>query len=256
MLSSAWQFIFPQERFVRVTRELVMCSLQSAMNKHQRTFSHPALIFTPPTIWTGEVWTQQVRNAPVWLKLGITTWETLPLSLATGLPGISRSPRRHSMGTSCPMTWRQLLLMTQVAVTGDPKGTTELDVWMWAHGCLTSSENESIHYFFHKWFLLWIHFKKLYVQLWQNPGHWKSLCKHSCHCTVSAGLVFPFRSCHEHSPFLIPFTNATSATTADTHVDIMMITPVEEPRGKEDIHLKLHTFMHYQKSIFEFAIPS
>lgn len=33
--------------------------------------------------------------------------------------------------------------MTQVAVTGEPRGTTELDVWILAHGWMSPSlENE------------------------------------------------------------------------------------------------------------------
>lgn len=43
------------------------------------------------------------------------------------------------------MTRGQLSLMTQVAVTGDPKGTTELDVWTFAHGCVSSSKNEKMN---------------------------------------------------------------------------------------------------------------
>lgn len=35
--------------------------------------------------------------------------------------------------------------MTQVAVTGDPRGTTELDVWTLAHDCVSSSNSEKVN---------------------------------------------------------------------------------------------------------------
>lgn len=114
--------------------------------QEKKKISHPALISTPPATWTGEVCKQQVRNALVWLKLGITTSETPPLSLTAGMLGTKRSPRRHSIWTACPMTGRQSSLMTQVAVMGDPKGTTELEVRMIAHCCMTSSVNKKIHF--------------------------------------------------------------------------------------------------------------
>lgn len=114
------------------------------MNERLKSFSHPALISTPPTTWTGEAWTQQVRNALVWLKLGITTSETLPLSLVARLLGRKRSPRRHSIWTACSVTRGQLSLTTQVAVTGDPRGTTELDARTFAHGSMSSSNNDKM----------------------------------------------------------------------------------------------------------------
>ena len=133
--------------------------------------SHPALISTPPTTWGGEVCTQQVRTALVWLKLRITTSETLSLWLAAGLLGSRRPPRRHSTRTACPMAWRQLSLMTQVAVTGDPRATTELRVWMWAHGRLTSSEREKINSF------ISCYYKKEHQQR-------KSRCRNRFHCNL------------------------------------------------------------------------
>lgn len=88
----------------------------------------------------GEAWTQQVREALVWLKLGITTWETLSLSLAPELLGIKWLPRFHSIWTGCPVTRGQSSLITQVALTGEPRGTTELGVWTVAHGWVSSSK--------------------------------------------------------------------------------------------------------------------
>lgn len=110
------------------------------MHNKLKSFSHPALMSTPPTTRREEAWTQQVRDPLVWLKLGITTSETLPLSLATVLLGRKRLSRRHCIWTACPMTTGQLSLIMHVAVTGDPKGTTGLDVWTFAHGCLSSSK--------------------------------------------------------------------------------------------------------------------
>lgn len=111
------------------------------VQKNRKCFSHPARISTPATTWGGEAWIQQVRIAWVWLKLDITALETLLLSLVSGLLGISLSSRCHSIWTACPVTRGQSSLMTQVAVTGDPKGTTELDVWTFAQGCMPSSKN-------------------------------------------------------------------------------------------------------------------
>lgn len=51
---------------------------------------------------------------------------------------------------------------------------------------------------------------------------------------VTAARLFPFPFVisfrEQHSPVLAPFTNATSMTIADTHMDIMMIKPVREPQ--------------------------
>lgn len=151
MLTSPIKFLSPKNEFECLqffvywwNRQLHLISNEQMQEK--KKISHPALISTPPATWTGEVCKQQVRNALVWLKLGITTSETLSLSLTTGVLGTKRSPRRHSIWTACPMTGRQSSLMTQVAVTGDPKGTTELEVRMIAHCCMTSSDNKKIHF--------------------------------------------------------------------------------------------------------------
>lgn len=51
---------------------------------------------------------------------------------------------------------------------------------------------------------------------------------------VTAAWLFPFPFVisfrERHSPVLAPFTNATSMTITDTHMDIMMIKPVREPK--------------------------
>lgn len=109
------------------------------------SYSHPALISTPPTTWKGEFCMQQMRNTLVWLRLGTTISENLLLPLVTMLLGSKRSLRRHSRWTARPVTRGQLSLMTQVAVTGDPQGTTELDAWTLAHDCVSSSNSEKIN---------------------------------------------------------------------------------------------------------------
>lgn len=115
------------------------------MHKKSKCVSHPALISTPPTTREGEPWTWQLRGALVWLKLGMTTWENPLLSLVTRPSGIKRSPRRHSRRTSPSPSRRQLSLTSQVAVTGEPRGTTELGAWTLAHGSTPPSENERNH---------------------------------------------------------------------------------------------------------------
>lgn len=87
----------------------------------------------------------QMRNALVWLKLGTTISEHLLLPLVTMLLGSKRSLRRHSRWTACSVTREQLSLMTQVAVTGDPRGTTELDVWTFAQDCLSPSNSKKVN---------------------------------------------------------------------------------------------------------------
>ena len=50
------------------------------------------------------------------------------------------------MRTACPLPRGQLSLMMQVAVTGDPKATTVLGVWISAHGNLSLSNGEEKHF--------------------------------------------------------------------------------------------------------------
>lgn len=115
------------------------------MHKKSKCVSHPALIATPPTTREVEPWTWQLRSALVWLKPGMTTWENPLLSLVTRPLGIKRSPRRHSRRTSRSPSRRQLSLTSQVAVTGEPRGTTELNARTLAHGSTTPSKNEKNH---------------------------------------------------------------------------------------------------------------
>lgn len=163
--------------------------------------SHPALISTPATTWMREAWTQQVRKALEWLKFGITILETVLFPWATELLGIKPSSRRHCMWAACPMTRGQSSLMIQVASTGDPKGTTELDVWIFAHGCMTSSNSET------------------------KIGEFDLYRKHP-ELILVKDVQGSYNNNCLHSLFLTLFT--TSRMITDTHVDIMMTAPVRK----------------------------
>lgn len=125
-----------------VERRLINSEQLIKMHKKSKCVSHPALIATPPTTREGEPWTWQLSSALVWLKRGMTTWENPLLSLVTRPLGIKRPPRRHSRRTSRSPSRRQLSLTSQVAVTGEPRGTTELSARTLAHGSTKPSKNE------------------------------------------------------------------------------------------------------------------
>lgn len=104
-------------------------------------YSHPALIATPPTTWA---WMLQVRKALERLKLGIKTLETLSPSLVEELLGRVSLSSCHSMAAPWWITRGQWSPTTHEADTDDPRGTTKLGVWTFAHGCVSSSNNDNI----------------------------------------------------------------------------------------------------------------
>lgn len=174
-----------------------------------RISSHPAQITTPAWICS-QSWTPQVSTALVWVKLGMTVLETLLLSLVSGLPGMRWFSRRHSTWAACPIGRGQSSLMVQVAETGDPRRTTELDTWISAHGSVS----------------------------WGTIMNWTGTVKVFCDTKdlyfernlqgeiAITSTLFGFIS----SPFTSPFTNATSMAIIDTHVEIIM-KPVGQPNG-------------------------
>lgn len=119
-----------------------LATKKKAMEQSKLEFySHPALISTPPTTWA---WTLQVRKALERLKLGITTLETLSPSLVKELLGRVYLSSCHSMAAPRWITRGQLSPTTHEADTDDPRGTTKLGAWIFAHGCTPSSNSDDV----------------------------------------------------------------------------------------------------------------
>lgn len=53
-----------------------------------------------------------------------------------------------------------------------------------------------------------------------------------CNCCRCFHLDVLFRSQDHHSPFLAPFAKASSMAITDTHVDVILIKPVKQPKEK------------------------